>query len=204
MDLWTNQQQTKIKPSVFFLSQLFQHLQKVKLHTGLDYCAWLGVKINRLCAWEMIQRQLTQNSWLSIIRTNILHLNCFKVERKTAFFGEDIFFVVPSGNVSEVVFKPRTNNSAEVVLLQEGKVVNPRCHISSLGHLVLEDVQEEDEGLYIVRNISSPNTAKHIALAVKGELSVALQVGKVFSSSRLLLLDWSALVLIFAMETTAN
>lgn len=109
-----------------------------------------------------------------MICTNILHLNCFKVERKTAFFGEDIFFLVPPGNVSEVVFKPRTNNSSEVVLLQAGKVVNPRCHISSLGHLVLEDVKEEDEGLYIVRNISSPNTSKHIALAVKGELSVSI------------------------------
>ncbi|XP_030267643.1 uncharacterized protein LOC115578693 isoform X2 [Sparus aurata] len=90
-----------------------------------------------------------------------------KVERRTAFFGEDIFFLVPPGNVSEVVFKPRTNNSAEVVLLQAGKVVSPRCHISSLGHLVLEDAKEEDEGLYIFRNISGPNTPKHIVLAVK-------------------------------------
>lgn len=109
-----------------------------------------------------------------MIRTNILRLNCFKVERRTAFFGEDIFFLVPPGNVSEVVFKPRTNNSAEVVLLQAGKVVSPRCHISSLGHLVLEDAKEEDEGLYIFRNISGPNTPKHIVLAVKGELSVCI------------------------------
>lgn len=109
-----------------------------------------------------------------MIRANILRLNCFKVERRTAFFGEDIFFLVPPGNVSEVVFKPRTNNSAEVVLLQAGKVVSPRCHISSLGHLVLEDAKEEDEGLYIFRNISSPNTPKHIVLAVKGELSVCI------------------------------
>lgn len=133
----------------------------------------------------MTQRQFTQNSRLSMICTNILRLNCFKVERRTAFFGEDIFFLVPPGNVSEVVFKPRTNNSAEVVLLQAGKVVSPRCHISSLGHLVLEDAKEEDEGLYIFRNISGPNTPKHIVLAVKGELSVHLSV---FSSSRLLLL----------------
>lgn len=109
-----------------------------------------------------------------MIRTNILRLNCFKVERRTAFFGEDIFFLVPPGNVSEVVFKPRTNNSAEVVLLQAGKVVSPRCHISSLGHLVLEDAKEEDEGLYIFRNISGPTTPKHIVLAVKGELSVCI------------------------------
>lgn len=109
-----------------------------------------------------------------MICANILHLNCFKVERRTAFFGEDIFFLVPPGNVSEVVFKPRTNNSAEVVLLQAGKVVSPRCHISSLGHLVLEDAKEEDEGLYIFRNISSPTTPKHIVLAVKGELSVCI------------------------------
>ncbi|KAI3358840.1 hypothetical protein L3Q82_015236 [Scortum barcoo] len=90
-----------------------------------------------------------------------------KEEHKTAFFGEDIHIDVPSGNVSEVVFKPRTNQSAEVVLLQAGKVVNPRAHFNSLGHLVLEDVQEEDEGVYITKNTSNPNTAMHLILIVR-------------------------------------
>lgn len=54
------------------------------------------------------------------------------------------------------------------VLLQEGKVVNPRGRLNSLGHLVLEDVQEEDEGLYVVKNTNNANAAKHLVLIVRG------------------------------------
>lgn len=97
-----------------------------------------------------------------------------KEENRTAFFGEDIYIDIPSGNVGEVVFKPKTNRSSEVVLLREGRVVNPRGLINSLGHLVLEDVQEEDEGLYVIKNTSNPSTAKHIILNVRGKMSAAL------------------------------
>lgn len=71
--------------------------------------------------------------------------------------------------MGEVVFRPRTNRSAEVVLLRAGTVVNPRGRINSLGHLVLEDVQEEDEGLYVVRNASDPGAAQRLLLIVRGE-----------------------------------
>ncbi|XP_038581459.1 uncharacterized protein LOC119907852 [Micropterus salmoides] len=90
-----------------------------------------------------------------------------KEEHRTAFFGEDIHIDVSPGNVSEVVFKPRYNRSAEVVLLQAGRVMTPQGHINSLGHLVLEDVQEENEGLYIMRNPTTPNLAKHLILIVR-------------------------------------
>lgn len=90
-----------------------------------------------------------------------------KEEHRTAFFGEDIHIDVPPGNVGEVVFKPRTNPRAEVALMKEGKVLGPRCHINSLGHLVLDDVQEEDEGVYVIRNISNPNAAAHLILIVR-------------------------------------
>ncbi|XP_068566947.1 uncharacterized protein [Cebidichthys violaceus] len=90
-----------------------------------------------------------------------------KEEHRTAFFGEDIHIDVPPGNLSEVVFKSRTNRLSEVVLLQAGQVVNPRGSINSLGHLVLEDVQEEDEGVYVIKNTNNPNTAKHLILIVK-------------------------------------
>ncbi|KAM7384738.1 hypothetical protein PAMA_011883 [Pampus argenteus] len=90
-----------------------------------------------------------------------------KKEHRTAFFGEDIHIDVPSGNVGEVVFKSRTNKSAEVVLLQAGRVVHPRSSLNSLGHLVLEDVQEEDEGVYVIRNASNPNAEKHLILIVR-------------------------------------
>lgn len=92
-----------------------------------------------------------------------------KEEHRTAFFGEDIYIDFPPGNVGEVVFRPRTNRSAEVVLLRAGTVVNPRGRINSLGHLVLEDVQEEDEGLYVIRNASDPGTAQRLLLIVRGE-----------------------------------
>ncbi|XP_058474524.1 uncharacterized protein LOC131447087 [Solea solea] len=88
-----------------------------------------------------------------------------KEERRTAFFGEDIHMVVPPGKVGEVVFKPRTNQSMEVVLMQAGKVVSPRSYLNSLGHLVLEDVQEEDEGVYVIKNSNHP--VKRLSLAVR-------------------------------------
>ncbi|KAG8004876.1 hypothetical protein GBF38_010691 [Nibea albiflora] len=89
-----------------------------------------------------------------------------KEEHRTAFFGEDVHIDVPSGNVGEVVFKPRTNRSSEVLLLQAGKVMNPGSYINTLGHLVLEDVQEKDEGVYVIRNTNS-SVLKHLILIVR-------------------------------------
>lgn len=97
-----------------------------------------------------------------------------KEEHRTAFFGEDIHIDVPPGNAGEVVFKPRTNRSAEVVLMRAGKVNNTRCHVNSLGHLVVEDVQEEDEGVYIIKNSNNPNAVKRLILIVRGKLAAAL------------------------------
>lgn len=90
---------------------------------------------------------------------------------KRAFFGEDIYINIPSGNVSEVVFKPSTNQSTEVVILRAGQVVNSRGSINSLGYLVLEDVQENDEGEYIVKNTSNPIAAECVILLVRGKLT---------------------------------
>ncbi|XP_027142434.1 uncharacterized protein LOC104929041 isoform X1 [Larimichthys crocea] len=90
-----------------------------------------------------------------------------KEEHRTAFFGEDVHIDVPPGNVGEVVFKPRTNRSTEVVLLRAGKVMNPGSYINTLGHLVLEDVQEKDEGLYVIKNTNSSNVLKHLILIVR-------------------------------------
>lgn len=97
-----------------------------------------------------------------------------KEEQRKAFFGEDIYIDVPPGNVGEVVFRPWNNQSSEVVLLREGQVVNPRAVINSLGHLVLEDVQEEDKGLYIIKNTSNPSAAKHLILIVRGKMFATL------------------------------
>lgn len=68
-----------------------------------------------------------------------------------------------------MVFKPSANQSAEVPILQAGQVVSSRGSINSLGHLVLEDVQESDEGMYIVRNTSNPRAVQHLILLVRGK-----------------------------------
>lgn len=94
-----------------------------------------------------------------------------KEEHRTAFFGEDIHIDVPPGNLGEVVFKPRTNRTAEVVLLKAGQLVKsqagPQTRINSLGHLVLEDVQEKDEGVYVIKNSINTSTVKHLILIVR-------------------------------------
>ncbi|KAG7231594.1 hypothetical protein INR49_011010, partial [Caranx melampygus] len=110
--------------------------------------------------------QLLKMKVISAVLLSVLFCTV-KEERRTAFFGEDIHFDVPPGNVGEVVFKPRTNHSAEVALMRNGKVVSPRGHLNSLGHLVLEDVQEEDEGVYVIKNRKNPNAVKQLVLIVR-------------------------------------
>ncbi|XP_069575241.1 uncharacterized protein [Brachyistius frenatus] len=91
-----------------------------------------------------------------------------KEEHRTAFFGEDIHIDVPPGNFGEVVFKPRTNRSAEVFLMKAGRVVDPQgAEINSLGHLVLKNVQEENEGVYVIRDTDNAKTVKHLVLIVR-------------------------------------
>uniref|UniRef100_UPI0037E71077 uncharacterized protein n=1 Tax=Semicossyphus pulcher TaxID=241346 RepID=UPI0037E71077 len=105
-----------------------------------------------------------------------------KEEHRTAFFGEDIHIDVPPGNLGEVVFQPRINRLPEVALLREGKVVSPRGRINSLGHLVLEDVQEEDEGVYVTRNTNNPNVTKHLILIVRDcALEQVVKYGETYS-----------------------
>ncbi|XP_036001739.1 uncharacterized protein LOC105925031 [Fundulus heteroclitus] len=91
-----------------------------------------------------------------------------KEESRTAFFGEDVHIEVSSWNDSDVVFKPRTNSSYEVQLLGPGRVVtHNRTELSSLGHLVLKDVQEEDEGLYVIRSRRNSSMVRHLHLIVR-------------------------------------
>ncbi|XP_061597362.1 uncharacterized protein LOC133460667 isoform X2 [Cololabis saira] len=89
-----------------------------------------------------------------------------KEEKKTAFFGEHVLINVPSGDAVEVVFRPRTNQSQELPLLQAGRVANgSKAHFKSPGHLVLMDAQEEDEGVYVIRRNSS--VVKRFILTVR-------------------------------------
>lgn len=95
-----------------------------------------------------------------------------KQEQRTAFFGEDIYIDFPKGTVGEVVFQPKSNQSSEVVLLREGKVEDQRATITTPGHLVLEDVQKKDEGVYIIRDSSKPGASRQLHLHVKGNESL--------------------------------
>lgn len=89
-----------------------------------------------------------------------------KEEHRTAFFGEDIHIDIPAGDVGEVVFRPKTNKSVEVPLLRAGKVVHRRARLNPYGHLVLDDVQEEDEGVYVVSRNES--VLRRLTLDVRG------------------------------------
>ncbi|KAF0024233.1 hypothetical protein F2P81_023035 [Scophthalmus maximus] len=87
-------------------------------------------------------------------------------ERRTAFFGEDVHIDVPPGDVGEVVFKSSANHSAEVVLMRGGQGLNRR-DLNSLGHLVLKDVREKDEGLYVIRDSDHPDIVHELSLTVR-------------------------------------
>ncbi|XP_028288726.1 uncharacterized protein LOC114453178 [Parambassis ranga] len=99
--------------------------------------------------------------------TAVLGSSKVKEEHMTAFIGEDIHIEVPPGNVGEVVFIPRTNSSSELILMKQGVVMNEQAHLISLGHLVLEDVQEPNEGVYIIKNTNTSNTIRRLILIVR-------------------------------------
>ncbi|XP_062841659.1 uncharacterized protein LOC134301048 [Trichomycterus rosablanca] len=91
-----------------------------------------------------------------------------KAEYRTAFFGEDIHIPVPALQTTEVVFKPRVEPLSEVLLFQNQHPLNSRVKlIVQISNLVLEDVGEEDEGTYIVRDTAAPSNVKHIILIVR-------------------------------------
>lgn len=97
-----------------------------------------------------------------------------KDEHRTAFFGEDLYISVPPKELGELVFRPRTNRSLEVVLLQGGQVIpqtqpqgnlsGPEVRLISPGHITLENLQEKDEGLYIIKTNASTVVKKLIVI----------------------------------------
>lgn len=106
-------------------------------------------------------------------------------EHKTAFFGEDLYIDVPARELGEVVFKPRTNHSLDVVLLKAGRVVShppgplsgPEIHLTSPGHVILENLQEKDEGVYVIRNANTSTEVKRLIVVVRGKSHVKLCTG---------------------------
>lgn len=95
-------------------------------------------------------------------------LSSVKEEHKIAFFGEDVHIPLPSLVSTEVLFRPASNRTAVVVLMRDGRVVGHRAQLNSLKHLILEDVGEEHEGMYVIKNTEVPADVKHIILIVRG------------------------------------
>ncbi|XP_063040846.1 uncharacterized protein LOC134435730 [Engraulis encrasicolus] len=91
-----------------------------------------------------------------------------KEEHRIAFNGEDVHILVPSASSTKVVFRPRVKGQEEVVLMQNGEVneKHTRARLQSQ-YLILEDVTEEDEGLYVIKNTDVPSHVRHITLIVR-------------------------------------
>ncbi|KAJ8273211.1 hypothetical protein GJAV_G00099000 [Gymnothorax javanicus] len=52
--------------------------------------------------------------------------------------------------------------------MRDGEVVSTRAHLNlQQSHLVLEDVGEEDEGVYVIKHSDNPRDVKHIKLIVR-------------------------------------
>ncbi|XP_051519817.1 uncharacterized protein LOC127421094 [Myxocyprinus asiaticus] len=91
-----------------------------------------------------------------------------KDEHRTAFFGEDVHIPVPALDTTEVVFKPRVEPLSERVVLQNGVIQYQRAKLNThVSHLILEDVGEEDEGTYVLRNSLAPADVRRIILIVR-------------------------------------
>ncbi|ROL45930.1 hypothetical protein DPX16_4744 [Anabarilius grahami] len=91
-----------------------------------------------------------------------------KDEHRTAFFGEDVHIPVPALDTSEVLFKPRVEPVLERVLLRNRTILDKRAKLNvHISHLILEDVGEEDEGTYVVKNSAAPADVRRIILVVR-------------------------------------
>ncbi|XP_018587570.2 uncharacterized protein LOC108922132 [Scleropages formosus] len=91
-----------------------------------------------------------------------------RAENRTAFFGEDVEILTSSLSAAVVLFKPSSPPAAsEVVLMKNGKLNSTRAMVDSRSHLILENVGEEDEGLYIIKYTDDPKHVRHLNLIVR-------------------------------------
>lgn len=83
--------------------------------------------------------------------------------------GEDYHIMLPPGGV-EMIFKPKFGPAGRELEMMKGReVVSPRVKMNqALSHLILENVGENDEGLYIIRSEQNPEDIKQLNLIVRG------------------------------------
>ncbi|XP_017324885.1 uncharacterized protein si:dkeyp-77h1.4 isoform X2 [Ictalurus punctatus] len=91
-----------------------------------------------------------------------------KAKDETVFLGEDYQILLPAGGAT-VIFKPRIGPARELEMMKNGEVINARVKLSTthLNHLILENVGESDEGVYIIRSEQNPNNIKQLNVIVR-------------------------------------
>ncbi|XP_026795855.3 uncharacterized protein si:dkeyp-77h1.4 isoform X1 [Pangasianodon hypophthalmus] len=90
------------------------------------------------------------------------------VKDEVVFSGEDYHILLPAGS-AQVIFKPRIGPAGRgLEMMKEGNVVSPRVKVNqALSHLILENVGESDEGLYIIKSEKNPEDIKQLNLIVR-------------------------------------
>ncbi|XP_034030337.1 uncharacterized protein si:dkeyp-77h1.4 [Thalassophryne amazonica] len=89
-------------------------------------------------------------------------------ELVTLFYGEDFHILLPS-NETEVTFRNRSSpRSGDVALMRRGVSVSSMVkHNKLLRHLIVDAVDEGDEGVYTVKNPDKPDDIRRIILVVR-------------------------------------
>ncbi|CAL8247427.1 unnamed protein product [Lota lota] len=89
-------------------------------------------------------------------------------ESETKFHGEDFHIQLPSLE-AEITFRPSSGpRVADMVLMRDGVVVGERAKLNlHFSHLVLDNVNETDEGVYTLKNPDTPEDIRRIHLIVR-------------------------------------
>ncbi|XP_026226319.1 uncharacterized protein si:dkeyp-77h1.4 [Anabas testudineus] len=89
-------------------------------------------------------------------------------ESITLFHGEDFHILLTSPGL-EVTFRNRSHSRpSDVILMSNGNVVPSRAKLNErLSHIVIEAVEEGDEGIYSVKNPKNPEDNRNITLIVR-------------------------------------
>lgn len=115
----------------------------------------------------------------------------FSLKDEAVFLGEDYHILLPAGGAN-VIFKSRIGPAdREVEMMKDMEVLVPRVKLNqALSHLILENVGESDEGLYIIRSERNPEDVKRLNLIVRGDPQQFLSLsnnGCLVTSSSLIL-----------------
>lgn len=93
----------------------------------------------------------------------------FPLKDEAVLLGEDYHILLPAGGAN-VIFKPRIGPDREMEMMKDMEVLVPRVKLNqALSHLILENVGESDEGLYIIRSERNPEDVKRLNLIVRGD-----------------------------------